>query len=42
MRRAQILGTGLYAPERVVPNAYFDEMYGEDVSSFLVERRNIR
>lgn len=42
MRRAQILGTGLYAPERVVPNAYFDELYGEDVSSFLVERRNIR
>lgn len=42
MRRAQILGTGLYAPERVVPNSHFDEMYGEDVSSFLVERRNIR
>lgn len=42
MRRAQILGTGLYAPERVVPNSYFDEMYGEDVSSFLETRRNIR
>ncbi len=42
MRRAQILGTGLYAPERAVPNAYFDEMYGEDVSTFLAERRNIR
>ncbi len=42
MRRAQILGTGLYAPERVVPNSYFDAMYGEDVSTFLVERRNIR
>jgi 3-oxoacyl-[acyl-carrier-protein] synthase-3 len=42
MRRAQIFGTGLYAPERVVPNAYFDELYGEDVSSFLVEHRNIR
>lgn len=42
MRRAQILGTGLYAPERVVPNSYFDELYGEDVSSFLVAHRNIR
>ncbi|MEM1115633.1 MAG: ketoacyl-ACP synthase III [Bacteroidota bacterium] len=41
MRRAQILGTGLYAPERVVPNAYFDDLYGEDVSSFLVAHRNI-
>ena len=42
MRRAEILGTGLYAPERVVPNAHFDEMYGEDVSTFLVERRHIK
>ncbi|MEM8599871.1 MAG: ketoacyl-ACP synthase III, partial [Bacteroidota bacterium] len=41
MPRAQILGTGLYAPERVVPNRYFDDLYGEDVSSFLVANRNI-
>jgi len=41
MRRATIAGTGLYAPERVVPNSYFDELYGEDVDSFLRENRNI-
>lgn len=41
MRRATIAGTGLYAPERVVPNAYFNELYGEDVDSFLREHRNI-
>jgi 3-oxoacyl-[acyl-carrier-protein] synthase-3 len=40
-RRATIVGTGLYAPERVVPNSYFDELYGEDVDSFLRENRNI-
>jgi len=40
-RRAMIDGTGLYAPERVVPNSYFDELYGEDVDSFLRENRNI-
>lgn len=41
MRRAVIRGTGMYAPERVVKNSEFDEMYGKDVSSFLVEKRNI-
>ena len=41
MRRATIAGTGLYAPERVVPNSYFNELYGEDVDSFLRENRNI-
>lgn len=38
---AQIIGTGLYAPERVVTNDAFDDLYGEDVSTFLRERRNI-
>ncbi|PSQ87202.1 MAG: ketoacyl-ACP synthase III [Bacteroidetes bacterium QH_2_63_10] len=41
MRRATIAGTGYYAPEEVVPNSYFDELYGEDVDSFLRENRNI-
>jgi len=40
-RRATIVGTGLYAPDRVVSNSYFDELYGEDVDSFLRENRNI-
>ncbi len=41
MSRAQIIGTGLYAPERVVTNGYFDRLYGEDVDDFLRARRNI-
>ena len=41
MRTATIIGTGLYAPERVVPNSYFNELYGEDVDSFLRANRNI-
>ena len=41
MRTAKIAGTGLYAPDRVVPNSFFDELYGEDVDSFLREHRNI-
>ncbi|WP_022834591.1 3-oxoacyl-ACP synthase III family protein [Salisaeta longa] len=41
MRHAQLLGTGLYAPEHVVTNDYFDALYGEDVDSFLRANRNI-
>jgi 3-oxoacyl-[acyl-carrier-protein] synthase-3 len=41
MDRATILGTGSYAPERIVPNAYFNDLYDEDVDSFLRENRNI-
>ena len=41
MRTASVTGTGLYAPDRVVSNAYFNELYGEDVDSFLREHRNI-
>jgi 3-oxoacyl-[acyl-carrier-protein] synthase-3 len=41
MRRATLAGTGLYAPERVIPNSYFDELYGEDVDGFLRKNRNI-
>jgi 3-oxoacyl-[acyl-carrier-protein] synthase-3 len=32
----------MYVPERVVPNSFFDQLYGRDISSFLVEKRNIR
>jgi len=42
MPSASIIGTGLYAPEKVVPNEYFNELYGEDVDGFLRERRNIK
>ncbi|MDP2313585.1 MAG: ketoacyl-ACP synthase III [Pseudomonadota bacterium] len=40
-RRATITGTGMYAPERVVPNAFFDARYQRDISTFLREQRNI-
>lgn len=39
--RAAIIATGHYAPERIVPNAYFNEMYREDVDAFLKANRNI-
>lgn len=39
--RAAIIATGHYAPDRVVPNAYFNEMYREDVDTFLKANRNI-
>jgi 3-oxoacyl-[acyl-carrier-protein] synthase-3 len=42
MRKATIVGTGMYAPEKVVPNSFFSEKYGRDMQSFLIEQRNIR
>ena len=41
MRRATIIGTGMYAPERVVPNSEFNIMYDMDVDTFLRTNRNI-
>lgn len=41
MRRGHIIGTGMYAPERVVKNEYFNELYQKDIDTFLRERRNI-
>lgn len=40
--RAVIAGLGLYAPERIVDNAFFDKKYDRDMSTFLREQRNIR
>ena len=42
MRKASIIGTGFYAPEKVVKNEYFDQLYGKDISSFLTTQRNIK
>lgn len=39
MRNAIILASGAYAPERIVPNAYFNELLGEDVDTWL--RQNV-
>lgn len=41
MRRAVIRGTGMYAPEKVVRNEEFNELYKKDVDTFLREKRNI-
>lgn len=35
MRNAVILSSGAYAPDRVLPNAYFNELLGEDVDAWL-------
>lgn len=35
MRNATLIATGASAPERIVPNAYFDAYFGEDVDSWL-------
>jgi 3-oxoacyl-[acyl-carrier-protein] synthase III len=40
-RKATIVGTGMYAPDRVVKNEYFNEMYKKDIDSFLKAQRNI-
>ncbi|MBL7977688.1 MAG: ketoacyl-ACP synthase III [Bacteroidetes Order II. Incertae sedis bacterium] len=41
MRKAKIIGTGLYAPERVIPNTFFNDLYQQDVDAFLRENRHI-
>lgn len=42
LRKATIAGTGMYAPERVVPNTYFNDLYKKDLDTFLREQRNIK
>lgn len=38
---AVICGVGHYVPPNRLTNAYFDELYGKDLSTFLEQRRNI-
>lgn len=40
-RNAVIHSTGMYAPERVVPNSFFDDILGENVSDWLAENVHI-
>lgn len=40
-RKATIIGTGLYVPEKVIPNSYFNELYKKDIDTFLRTQRNI-
>lgn len=41
MRKATIIGTGLYVPDRVITNQFFNDLYKKDVDTFLREQRNI-
>ena len=41
-RNARIAATGMYAPERVVPNSAFTEWLGEDVDAWLRDNLTIR
>jgi 3-oxoacyl-[acyl-carrier-protein] synthase-3 len=42
MRSATIASTGFYAPEKVISNRYFSDLYKKDMDTFLREQRNIR
>ena len=41
IRRATIVGTGFYVPDKVVKNDYFNQLYNRDIDTFLREQRNI-
>ncbi|MCB0283507.1 MAG: ketoacyl-ACP synthase III [Calditrichae bacterium] len=42
MRNAKIIASTMAVPGHVIPNSYFDELLGEDVSTWLVENLTIR
>lgn len=42
MRNGIIKGSGSYAPENIMTNAYFNELLGEDVDAWLRENLTIR
>lgn len=41
MPNAAIIACGAYAPERIIPNSYFDEYLGENVSEWLTQNVHI-
>ena len=41
-RFATITGTGFYAPEKVISNKYFNDLYNKDIDTFLKDSRNIK
>lgn len=41
MKNANIIATGAYVPEQIIPNSYFNEYFGEDVDSWLRENVHI-
>ena len=42
MRNAVIQSTGSYAPDQILANTYFDQLLGEDVSTWLETKMNIQ
>lgn len=42
MRNAKIISTGMYVPDNIVPNAYFDQLLGENVSDWLEKNVHIK
>ncbi|MBC8190887.1 MAG: ketoacyl-ACP synthase III [Candidatus Marinimicrobia bacterium] len=42
LRNARILSTGMAVPNRIVPNSYFDEILGENVSEWLEDNLTIK
>jgi 3-oxoacyl-[acyl-carrier-protein] synthase-3 len=42
MRNGIIIGSGSYAPEKILTNAYFNEILGEDVDTWLRENLTIK
>lgn len=42
IRNAQIVASGMYVPEKVLPNSFFNELLGEDVDTWLRENLTIR
>ena len=42
IRNAQIVASGMYVPERVIPNSFFNELLGEDVDTWLRENLTIK
>ena len=42
LRNARILATGTAVPDRIVPNSYFDDILGENVSEWLEDNLTIK
>ncbi|MFZ2323336.1 MAG: ketoacyl-ACP synthase III [Ignavibacteriaceae bacterium] len=42
IRNAQIIVSGMYVPEKILPNSYFNELLGEDVDTWLRENLTIK
>lgn len=41
MKTAAIVGTGMYVPEKVIKNQYFDDLFKKDISTFLESQKGI-